>query len=466
MLDRQLCGFAAPCSANRLINPLTRTAVTQQFDRPVTRLFSQRPLNYLAALTTTAEAFTPLSSNHQPPLRHQPACEEDMRNHSPNIVTLKQLAETSTDSQHSGEYGGAEASAAASDSESDSEWSIVTRSRWPSGRGFASLDSSFSSFGESSDQEGPAPKRRKHLSRTWDNFWVTHISPPANYARRHIVMAKAYKNCMIKMREHVDAATDQNLKRQLCQLYANCLNDYTQTQRYSETTDLTLLETDLFHVLHNLRFNIFLGDSSWNSAISDGATILNNGEQSTRSAIARANTHTELDAVIRNWLNNYVDFSKSFKIPAYANARAEIRDNIYAMVEPSSSKETRDEDTPLSDRKALFTALVISLYDSLTCDLSEAQHPALRHWQNRVLPQLHGAFMDLQTQPDLARYAQVLTQFLKIDQAGAKVLNIPLNDLDANNPVTESVAAFQEAISAPLVSDSGSDTMPMELDDP
>lgn len=318
--------------------------------------------------------------------------------------------------------------------------------QWESGDGFSALARSSSILSAASDSSSSGSYRTKHLNRVWDNFWANHINAPSDFARRHIVMTKAYKNCIAEMHEYVESASDPDLKTRLCKLYADKLNEYKGTNSYSETDDLIKLETDLFHTLHNLRFNIFLGDSAWNSAVSDCATILQNNEEEALTAIENAEDHEQLDKTIQSWFDTAVDFSKTFRIPRYDQARQDLRETIRSITIPS----TPIVHEPLEERKSLLKGLLMSFYDSLTCDISEASHTPLRQWQNKVLPALHGQFLDLQKDPDLDQYEKTLNTFLSIDKAGASILGINLADLDATSPVPESLALFQGAITAPI----------------
>jgi hypothetical protein len=318
---------------------------------------------------------------------------------------------------------------------------------WQRGEGFANLTPSSSSISGCSDIDTRSNRSDKHLSRAWDKFWATHISAPSDYSRRHIVMTKVFKNCLSAMRHHALDSTDHNLERNLRKLYADCLNNYEGTDQHSESDDLISLETDLFHTFHNLRFNIFLGDSVWNSAMSDSATVLKNAEDQVLADIASATDPIALDNLIHQWFDNCVDFDKKFKNAEYERARKAIRDNIQEMLFPTAPA-THGHQQPLSEKKDFYKVCVISFYDSLTCDPSEAQHPALRKWQNSKLPALHGAFLDLQKHPDLDRYATCLKAFMSIDQDGANILGLDLKDLSADTPNPDSVQRFQDAITA------------------
>lgn len=408
MIDRSLSTFVSPLQPNRFV--------------------SQRALPALAQLADPSQTGIPLS-------RSTPATAPSMRAYT---------------TQPSLPWGTVQAAKNVLP-ESTSSHPMRTRSSsgaWRSGQGFAALMSSTSTISDSSDAESTGTYKDKHLSRAWDNFWSTHITAPENFARRHIVMTKTYKNCIAAMHRFADEADGDSLKQNLGKLYARCLNAYKGTNSYSETDDLIKLETDLFHTLHNLRFNIFLGDSFWNSAISDGATMLMNGEQEYIRLIDAANSHEGLDQVMQTWFDDCVDFSKKFRLPDYDQARQELRDNIRNIALPASPHH----DEPVAARKESLKGLLLSFYDSLTCDISEASHEGLRKWQNRVLPALHGEFLDLQTHPDLKRYETALTNFLSIDQAGAKILGIDLKDLDAITPVLDSVSKFKAAITAPTTS--------------
>lgn len=317
-----------------------------------------------------------------------------------------------------------------------------------SGQGFSGLKRSLSDLSlcsDSSNASSVTSYQHKHLTRAWDNFWAKHIVAPNNHVRRHIVMAKAFKDCIAKMHEHVDQSADPQLARRLSKLYADCLNQYKNTDSYKETDDLTRLEADLFHTLHNLRFNIFLGGGPWNSAISDCAGVLGNNEASMLQAIETANSHEDLDNALQDWFDDAVELNRTFRIPDYNRARQDLRDNIQeiALPTPPAPRE------PLEDRKDLLKGLILSFYDSLTCDISEAGNTDLRRWQNKVLPTLHGQFLDLKKTPDLDQYEKTLTAFIRIDEAGAKILGINLDDLSASAPNSESLQKFQHAITAP-----------------
>jgi len=271
--------------------------------------------------------------------------------------------------------------------------------------------------------------------KKWDDFWSKVIKIDGSQTRRHIIMSSTFKKAIRSLKEH---SQKNSLKKELQVLYADLLGKYYGCALTEKS--LPDLEGLMFHALHNLRFNIFIGCKNWNMGISDGLRKIEETEKETLLNLEKATTLHEVKERIKDWYNQNVLMQQSFNDASYQNVRIEIQDMIELMThfDPKSRL--------LNDVKKDLGERILSIADSLKVDLSQAKNDEIRKWQNSALPSLHGHLTELTENPNIDKARDIFRQALETNQKGAHVLGINLSQLEAHE--TKTIAFFQDAITS------------------
>lgn len=264
------------------------------------------------------------------------------------------------------------------------------------------------------------------LKRGWDSFWKKGVKVRGNEQRRHIIRSKIMKNSIQIMNRW---AAEHYKTAELADMYHTItLQKGPPTEPVQQTQTLNELEVAVFKRLHNMRFNIFIGDGHTNQAINDLAEIIATKESLLIEQIQQAETKNELAERIEQWLTEFIDSKKSYKYPEYTKKRLEIENNIRAVM--TLSKESL-QNYPLTELQIETTDNLKCLFDSLATDLSNAANDDVRVWQNQNIIPLNAEFERINATPDLEAYRDLLTKFLDYEEIGCNVLlGIKLEELN------------------------------------
>ncbi len=285
----------------------------------------------------------------------------------------------------------------------------------------------------------------KRFARRWSSFWKSGINIEQGHARRHIVMSSTIKQTIVAMRGYaLDPNTEESLT-DLMELYAVRLAHYYQVDPI-EGGDLDYLEELLFYTLHNLKFNITIGDTYWNSAISDMASKIYSKERNAIDTIRGATTSGEVYEILAALKQKYMSTDKTFARAAYSDIRKAL-DTISCEV-LMSFEEASQESRSLEQLKEESIEKITALYDSLITDLSSVPDSHLRKWQNSVMVPIHKGFLCLVEHQDFNAYATLLKEFLDTDRAGAEIIGVELNDLNMGKACPGVLSHFQRNITS------------------
>ena len=273
------------------------------------------------------------------------------------------------------------------------------------------------------------------MKRQWDVFWSQAIQIDGSQARRHILMVSNFKKAIVALKDYCQK---NNLKKDIHQLYAQLLNQY-YGDNFNEK-DMQYLENLMFYTLHNLKFNIFIGNRHWNGGINDTLSCIKNTEDSLLTSIKESKTMKELKRHISNWQNKGILIKKEYKDDNYKNIRIEIQDMILSMTSFDVSHLSLDI------VKKDLTERIQSIIDSLALDLSQAKNDNVRKWQNSVFPKLHSNLAELIEKPSLDKAETIFRDILKTNENGAHCLGINLCELEKDE--TGTIHFFQNAITS------------------
>lgn len=264
------------------------------------------------------------------------------------------------------------------------------------------------------------------LKRGWDSFWKKGVKVRGNEQRRHIIRSKIMKESIQIMNRW---ASEHYKTTELAEVYKNITSqNELPTAPAQQAKTLNELEKAVFKKLHNMRFNIFIGDGHTNQAINDLAEIIATKESLLIEQIKQAATKKELAERIKQWLIEFIDSKKSYKYPEYTKKRLEIEKNIREVM--TLSKESLQKH-PLSELQIETVETLKCLFDSLATDLSNAANDDVRVWQNQNIIPLNAEFERINATPNLEAYQDLLTKFLDYEEIGCNVLlGIKLEELN------------------------------------
>ena len=139
-------------------------------------------------------------------------------------------------------------------------------------------------------------KLKARWYRHWKRFPVSK-----DHARRHIVMAFHIRRALLAVRElAVIHRQTKSLEDTIRRFFAR------EQIRFDESLDGDALVVELYRHLHNLRCNIFIGDSEWNRVIGTQAARIERVEPSTIDALNQTPSKWQTVKTLVCWYRHHV----------------------------------------------------------------------------------------------------------------------------------------------------------------
>ena len=253
------------------------------------------------------------------------------------------------------------------------------------------------------------PKVDGRVRPGWTGFWSS-VPVPNGFHRRHIVLSS-------HMRRAIYSVTDKNNPDDLKIEYKKLCS--------SSSNDLSELEATLVSAMHNNRFNIFLGQGGWNSAIGGLASIAHDRELHWMGEIEEACNAYDMVA-LKNHLDDFwdeMDRSNVFGRVRERDTIMQVYDDIlyksFKLINKERETLSQDENAdpmPYNNACENLLSMIQAFFDSMAFDLSQAQDDEYRAKQNEELNGFHGLFGELITTGDLSNFVNTFNNFMALER--------------------------------------------------